>query len=375
MDSTVRSAVVAVSIAFVVVVAGCAGTPAPADTTETPATNGGTPDTDGGSTTTTTSTENNEGTATTDSAEPTTDGNSSNTPTSLPDNKLAVKRDATWVTTSSADGQNTPREYITLQYESVFADDPGPVNLSGYTVTYGSGPTYTIPDNVAVGPGSSAEFYVWTGNGEDRAYGDWVRSIRSRYILHAGQDGPLISQGGTTVTVRNRNGTIVSENTVTPMNGTVPFVPTVNATRFIGSVDGSIDTIRAAKSATPFELRAPTNLTEGYEFRGLTMGYEIGLYSYGLSYSRIPNSSSDDFFFVATAPRNAERMSGGEGPQVNVGNQTGYYTTQGTGNDTRGTLRFVGPDEWAYVLIGPQSKERLIQIGESIEVVEDNATE
>ena len=350
MDSTVRSTVVVVSIALVVVSSGCIGAPAPNGTSTRSPTDAGTPTTDG--------------TPTKDS-------------TSAADSELVIGGNATWVTTPSRNGGESHGEYITLRYEHrPFGErDPEPLNLSGYTVTYGSGPTYTIPDNVSLGPRSSGDVYIWTGEGENRAYGEWVRGVRSRYVLHAGHETPLVGPDGTTVTVRNRSGGVVARSTVTPINGTVPFVPTVNATEFIGSIGGSVDTIEEAKNATPFALRAPTNVPEGYQFRRLAMGYEVGLHSYTLFYSRDPDNRSDDVTVHVTAPRAVDESDrpGGSHP-VEVGDRTGYYATRGTGDDATGHLQFVGPDGWGYFLTGPPGEEGLVRVGESIEVVEGNAT-
>lgn len=353
MDSTGRSPGMAAVLVFVVILSGCAGIPGPAGTN---------------------------GTATTDAGTPTTDGKPPTSITSADDNnggpdRLVIKEHATWVTKQSRTDQKTHREYITLRYHPQLGNmSHQPFNFSGYTVTYGDGPTYTIPENVRLGPRSGGSVYIWTDDGDNRAYGEWVASVRSQYVLHANHDGPLIAQDGTTITIRNRSGGIVAQKTVTPLNGTVPFVPTVNASEFI---NGSVDTIEEAKNATSFALRAPTNVPEGYQLVGFSTAYATGpIYGYVLFYSREPNDRSDDISVHVVAPRavnESDRPSGSH--SVNVGTQTGHYATQETGNDTNGVLQFIGPDGWGYYVRGPQGEQRLIQIGKSIEGVEGNTTE
>ena len=337
MKSRVRSAVVAVAIVLIVASSGCIGAFGPDDTS---------------------------GTAAPDDGDPTT----------VDSNRLVIEDNATRTRPSRSD-RDAEGEYITLRYQDFGEAGPQPLDVSGYTVTYGGGPTYTIPDNVSLGRTPGGSIYLWTGDGEDRAFGarEGLNSVKPEYVLHAGLDGPLVAQDGTTITVRNRSGGIVARDTVTPTAGTVPFVPTRSVST-LAVLNGSIDTIEESKEATPFALRAPTYVPEGYQLDRLSMT-QPG-YRYSLFYSKEPNADIDYFFVSVAAPRSVnESDRPGGSHRVTVGDQTGYYATQGTGDGARGHLQCIGPDGWGYFLNGPPDEERLVRIGESMAVVEGNATE
>jgi len=281
---------------------------------------------------------------------------------------FVILENATWTTTTNRSGQQVPGEYITLRSVSGEIGGSEWINLSGYTITYGDGPSYTISENVTLSTIPSSSVYLWTGNGSNRAYGvSDEQGYEPQYVLHAGFDGPLLDQNGTTITVANRSGAVVARKQVTPSEGVAPFVPT-QPYEPVGS-------IQEAKEITPFDLRAPTDVPEGYQFHGFTISPQYR--SYTLSYSREPNNDTDDFFIQVSAPRsvNESDRPGGSHP-VMVGSQRGYYATQKPDSvNPSGQLQFIGPDGWGYFISGPPGEDRLVRIGESIEVVENGTTE
>lgn len=358
MASTVRAALIVVAIALLAASSGCLGG-SPSDAAdETPTSN---------LDVTTTETD-----AQTTDTESTT--STPETDASTASDRLEVSEIAVRVPGSSAGDGQPEGEYITLRDSGARSPEGTTLDVSGYTVTVGDGPAYTVPENVSFGR-LGGHVFLFTGDGADRAHavrgGEPVPTRSPQYVLHAGHDGPLLDEEGTTVTVRNPDGDVVARETVTPVNGTVPFVPTESTSAAF--INGSITTLDGAKEATPFALRAPTDVPEEYEFVGISMITRDSFYS--LDYSESPaGNRSLDMWVTAVAPQEVQEQgpitppNGSE--EVTIGDRTGYFDIPEEGSG-KGRLQFVGPDGWAYSVRGPPDTQQLLRIAESIEVVED----
>lgn len=290
----------------------------------------------------------------------TTNGTANDSPTNSGPNTLVVERRATRVT--GPERTNGSREYLTLQLDSGPTIRRSPLDLSGYTVQYGDGPTATIPRGVTLGPVPGGGVYLWTGPGDDRTLGTGDDGRYSQYVLHAGYDAPLIAENGTTVTVRNRSGAVVARQAVTPTNGSEPFV--------LRRPMESIDSLADAKQATPFALRAPTDVPVEYRFDQLRITPAERTYT--LFYTRKSNDSTGEFSVGAIAPQATNRSDRPrDARSVRVGDQQGYYTTRELGNGARGYLWFVGPDGWGHFVNGPPNETQVVRIAESVSIVEN----